>query len=119
MLKFNANRMSMSDRIKTLRDYTNHYHKSVVSPEKFWGEIAENFDWRKKWNQVLSWDFETPKISWFENAKLNLTENIFERLLSTHENKTAIIWEPNDPRKNPIHLTYGELFKATVNLPMQ
>ena len=113
MLKFSANRMPMSDRIETLRDYTNDYHKSVVSPEKFWSEIAENFDWRKKWDQVLSWDFETPKISWFENAELNLTENIFERLLPTHENKTAIIWEPNDPKKNPIHLTYGELFKAT------
>ena len=49
MLKFNANRMPMSDRIKTLRDYTNDYHKSLVSPEKFWGEIAENLDWRKKW----------------------------------------------------------------------
>ena len=53
-----------------------------------------------------------PKISWFENAKLNLTENIFERLLPTHENKTAIIWEPNDPRKNPIPDLW-RLFKAT------
>ena len=82
----------MSVRIKTLRDYTNDYYKSITSPDKFWSEIAENFDWRKKWEQVLDWDFETPKISWFKNAELNLTENIFERLLPTHADKTAIIW---------------------------
>ena len=70
----------MTVRIKTLRDYTNDYHNSVTSPEKFWGEIAENFYWRKKWDQVLDWDFETPNISWFKNAELNLTENIFEKL---------------------------------------
>ena len=103
----------MSYRIKTLRDYTNNYHNSVTSPDKFWSEVAEHFDWKTKWDKVLSWDFQTPKVSWFENAQLNLTENIFERLLPTHENKTAIIWEPNDQEANSIHLTYGELFKAT------
>ena len=102
----------MSDRINNLRDYTNDYHKSVTSPEKFWSEIAEQFDWKKKWDQVLNWDFETPQVNWFENAELNLTENIFERLLPTHKNKTAIIWEPNDPEADSIKLTYGELFKA-------
>ncbi len=102
----------MSYRITNLRDYANEYHKSVTSPEKFWSEIAEQFDWKKKWDQVLNWDFETPQVNWFENAELNLTENIFERLLPTHKNKTAIIWEPNDPEADSIKLTYGELFKA-------
>jgi acetyl-CoA synthetase len=103
----------MSVRIKTLRDYTNDYYNSIMSPDKFWSEIAENFDWRKKWEDVLDWDFETPKISWFKNAELNLTENIFEKLLPTHADKTAIIWEPNDPKSDAISMTYGELFKAT------
>ena len=62
MLKFNANRMSMKDRIKTLRDYTNDYHKSVVSPENFGGNCGK-FRLEEKWNQVLSWDFETPKLA--------------------------------------------------------
>ena len=103
----------MSNRIKSLRDYTNDYYQSVSNPEKFWADIADHFNWKKKWDRVLNWDFETPNITWFENAQLNLTENIFERLLPTHKNKTAIIWEPNDPKAEPIHLTYGELFKAT------
>ena len=105
--------MSMKTKIQSLRDYSNDYHESVVDPEKFWSKIADNFVLKKKLDKVLDWDFETPKVTWFENAELNLTENIFERLLTTHENKTAIIWEPNDSEAAPIHLTYGELFKAT------
>ena len=53
------------------------------------------------------------KIQWFKNAKLNITENIFEKLIQTHKDKTAIIWEPNDPSSSPIHLSYGELYKQT------
>ena len=103
----------MNNRIKSLRDYVIDYHKSVKYPEKFWSEIAEQFEWKKKWDKVLNWDFEAPEVNWFENAELNLTENIFERLISTHENKTAIIWEPNEPSGDSIKLTYGDLFKAT------
>ena len=81
---FTTNRIPMSDRIKNLRDYANHYHKSVTSPEKFWSEIAEQFDWKKKWDQVLNWDVETYR-SIGSNAELNLTENILKRLLPTHK----------------------------------
>ena len=103
----------MSNKIISLRNYSNDYHESLEFPEKFWANIADHFNWKRKWDRVLSWDFETPTVIWFENAKLNLTENIFERLLPTHENKTAIIWEPNDPDVDPLYLTYGELFRAT------
>jgi acetyl-CoA synthetase len=103
----------MKFKIQNLRDYANEYHNSVVSPEDFWSEIADYFHWKKKWDKVLEWDFDTPSISWFKNAELNLTENIFEKLLPTHEHKTAIIWEPNDTSADAISITYGELFKAT------
>ena len=103
----------MKFKIQNLRDYANEYHNSVVSPEDFWSEIADYFHWKKKWDKVLEWDFDTPSISWFKNADLNLTENIFEKLLPTHEHKTAIIWEPNDASADAISITYGELFKAT------
>ena len=75
--------MFVNNKIQSLKDYTNDYHNSIETPEKFWSEIADRFDWKKKWDKVLDWDFETPKVTWFENAKLNLTENIFERLLPT------------------------------------
>ena len=103
----------MNHQIRNLLEYTNDYIKSITNPEDFWEEIANSFNWRERWEKTLDWDFKTPKIEWFKNAKLNLTENIFERLLLTHKNKTAIIWEPNDPKISSIHISYGELFKQT------
>ncbi|MBU82369.1 MAG: acetate--CoA ligase [Flammeovirgaceae bacterium] len=103
----------MNHQIKNLFEFTNEYNKSIIKPEEFWAKIAESFQWRKRWEKVLEWDFESPKIQWFKNAKLNLTENIFEKLIQTHKDKTAIIWEPNDPSSSPIHLSYGELYKQT------
>ncbi|PDH46000.1 MAG: acetate--CoA ligase [Flavobacteriales bacterium MED-G15] len=103
----------MNYQIKNLLEYTNAYDKSVSNPEQFWEEIANGFQWKKKWDKTLDWNFDTPKLEWFRNGKLNLTENIFEKLLPTHRDKTAIIWEPNDPDAPSIHLSYGELYIET------
>ena len=95
----------MSNKIQSLSGYIHEYQKSVNEPEKFWARIAESFHWQKPWDKVLSWNFENPEIRWFENAKLNITENIFERHLFTHGDKTAIIWEPNDVNEKALHIT--------------
>ena len=100
-------------RIKSLSDYFKKYELSEKDPESFWSEIAESFTWKKKWDKVLDWDFEKVNINWFQNAKLNITENIFERNLKQRGGKTAIIWEPNDPSESPIHITYKELYEET------
>ena len=100
-------------RISNLREYCTQYQRSIDNPEEFWAEVAESFFWRKKWNRVLNWEFQTPKVTWFENAKLNLTENIFERQLDKIKDRTAIIWEPNDPKRKSVSVTYGELYEQT------
>ena len=100
-------------RIKSLSDYFKKYELSEKDPESFWSEIAESFTWKKKWDKVLDWDFEKVNINWFQNAKLNITENIFERNLKERGDKTAIIWEPNDPSEAPIYITYKELYEET------
>ena len=100
-------------RIKSLSDYFKKYELSEKDPESFWSEIAESFTWKKKWDKVLDWDFEKVNINWFQNAKLNITENIFERNLKERGDKTAIIWEPNDPLESPIHITYKKLYEET------
>lgn len=98
--------------IKNLEEYFQVYRKSVREPENFWEEVAEeHFTWRKKWDNVLSWDFNKPEVKWFENAKLNITENCIDRYLFTNADKTAIIWEPNDPEEKAQHISYGELHK--------
>ncbi len=101
----------MALKINSLGGYIHEYQKSVNTPEKFWEEIAENFYWRKKWDKVLEWNFEEPRVEWFKNAKFNITENIFERNLFTHADKTAIIWEPSDPTEPALHITYQELYE--------
>ena len=100
-------------RITSLSDYFKKYEQSEKDPEKFWSEVADNFIWKKKWDKLLDWNFESVDIKWFKNAKLNITENIFERNLKDRGDKTAIIWEPNDPNEPSIHLTYNELYEET------
>ena len=100
----------MAIKIKTLSGYFHEYQKSITDPLAYWEQQAETFYWRKKWDCVLDYNFEEPKIEWFINGKLNITENIFERHLFTRKNQTAIIWEPNNPDENAETITYGELF---------
>jgi acetyl-CoA synthetase len=92
--------------IKSLDEYNEVYKQSVEQPEQFWAGIADHFQWRKKWDSVLSWNFSEPKIKWFEGAKLNITENCLDRHLEKNGDKPAIIWEPNDPEKDTITLSY-------------
>ena len=90
--------------------YLNAYQESMEHPERFWEEIAEeNFVWRKKWENIVDWDFSKPEIKWFEGAKLNITENCIDRHLETRGDKTAILFEPNDPNEKAEHITYSQL----------
>ncbi|MCR9263358.1 MAG: acetate--CoA ligase [Flavobacteriaceae bacterium] len=96
--------------IKHLEEYFQVYRKSVRNPEDFWEEVAEeHFFWRKRWNSVLEWDFTKPEIKWFDGAQLNITENCIDRHLRSRGDKTAILFEPNDPNEEAEHITYREL----------
>tara|TARA_B110001469_G_scaffold125720_1_gene141729 strand:- start:10859 stop:12760 length:1902 start_codon:yes stop_codon:yes gene_type:complete len=98
--------------IKNLEDYDKNYTAAVQNPEEFWATIAkENFTWKRPWSQVLDWDFSIPKVSWFEGAQLNITENCIDRHLETNGDKTAILFEPNNPKDPSEAITYKELHK--------
>lgn len=99
----------MSSQIQTLSGYIYEYQRSVQDPEHFWSRIANAFFWHKRWDKVVEWDFEKPKIEWFKNARMNITENILERHLFILGDKPAIIWEPNDPEEAHRTITYREL----------
>lgn len=101
----------MVPKVSTLGGYIFEYQKSVSNPTGFWANVADSYYWRKKWHNILDWDFRRGYMRWFEGAKLNITENIFERQLFYRANQTAIIWEPNDPKEACRTLTYGELFE--------
>ncbi len=95
--------------IDSYEAYQQAYQMSVEQPEAFWSDIASHFQWRKKWDKVLEWNFHEPKISWFEGAQLNITENCLDRHLETNGNKLALVWEPNDPKERFVRYTYREL----------
>lgn len=98
--------------IKSLEEYFQVYRKSVRYPEIFWEEIAEeHFVWKKKWNKVMQWDFSKPEVKWYEGAQLNITENCIDRHLTVRGNKTAILFEPNNPDEEAQHISYNELSK--------
>lgn len=98
--------------IKNLKEYHNNYSEAVENPEAFWATIAkENFTWKRPWSTVLDWDFYIPKVSWFEGAQLNITENCIDRHLEHNGNKTAILFEPNNPKDASQAISYNELHK--------
>ena len=101
--------MEFKFKIKNVEDHTQATEAASQEPEKFWGDVAEEFTWKGRWNKVLDWNFEEPKIKWFEGAKLNITENCLDRHLAENGDTTALIWEPNDPADEALSFTYKEL----------
>ena len=106
----------MDFRIKDFDEYKEQYDKSIQQPEEFWGGIAEKYTWKKKWSNVLKWNFEEPRIEWFIGGQLNITENCLDRHLEERGNKLALIWEPNDPKERFVRFTYKELHEEVCRM---
>ena len=95
--------------IKSLEEYKKIHARSIKEPDKFWGELAEQLDWYKKWDKVLEADFKEAKHQWFVGGKLNVTYNCLDRNLKTwRKNKAALIWEGDIGDTKT--LTYEELY---------
>jgi len=89
--------------------YQEMYRRSIEDSDKFWAEEAEKFiDWEQPWSDVSSYDFSTGEASWFTGGKLNVTVNCIDRHLATKADKTALIWEGDDPSQSE-HISYQQL----------
>lgn len=102
----------MTLQVKTLAEYQDAYQKSVDDPEGFWEEQANTFQWKKKWDKTLEWNFKDPDVKWFVGGKLNITENCLDRHLADRGDQVAILFEPNDPTAPNTSYTYKELHAA-------
>lgn len=103
--------------VKSLEQYFKHYNKSIREPRKFWDKIAdENFTWYQKWDKVVEFDMQEAQVKWFVNAKVNITKNCIDRHLAKRGEKTAIIFEPNDPKEEAQHITYNELYERVSKM---
>lgn len=96
-------------RIRDMKSYREAYRKSVEDPAGFWAEVADEFEWKKRWDHVLNWDFQRFDVRWYEGAILNITENCLDRHLATRGDQIAILWEPNNPEVQHRTLTYRQL----------
>ena len=91
--------------------YQDEYKKSISDPDKFWKNKARSLDWIKDFSKVKESVFgEEVKIKWFSDGSLNASYNCLDRHLKDRGNKTAIIWESDDP-SNSKKITYNQLHK--------
>ncbi|MCZ7675080.1 MAG: acetate--CoA ligase [Roseovarius sp.] len=91
--------------------YEEMYDASINRPESFWTEQGKRLDWIRPFTRVNDASFELGKVSikWFEDGQLNVSANCIDRHLGTRGDQTAIIWEPDDPDAEALHITYAEL----------
>ena len=95
--------------IKSMAQYKKLYQRSMDDPEGFWGELAEQLDWFKKWDKVREYDFVEGNIKWFQGGKINVSYNCLDRHLNTwRKNKAALIWEGEPVGESRVY-TYQQL----------
>jgi acetyl-CoA synthetase len=102
--------------INNLEKYFRQYRRSVRAPRKFWSEIAQNYEWMSPWEKVLEYDMNDANFSWFIGGKLNITQNALDRHISIRPDKTAILFEPNDPNEKAQAISYTELLSRVNQL---
>ena len=92
--------------------YEEMYKESISNPIKFWSENGKRIDWIKNYEKVrdFSYDQKNLYIKWFEDGTLNASYNCIDRHLKNNGNKTAIIWEGDNPDEQKL-ITYYELYK--------
>ena len=96
------------------QQYQDMYRQSVDDPEAFWREHGKRLEWIKPYTQVknTTFDYDNLSIKWYEDGTLNAAANCLDRHLETRGDKTAIIFEGDDPSESR-HVSYRELHTET------
>ena len=105
------------DLLETLHvpDYQSIYEESIHDPERFWGKIAEDFVWTRKWDRVLEWNPQNYEARWFPGSLLNITTNMLDRHIEEGlANKVALIAISDDG--NERIYTYGRIMDEVNRL---
>jgi len=92
------------------------YRASVETPDAFWLEQAQRLDWFTAPTVGGEWAYDSVAIRWFEDGTLNLCHNAVDRHLPLHADRTALIFEPDDPAAASRTLTYGELHREVLRM---
>ena len=99
--------------INSLEQYREMYQQSIDDPEKFWAKESKRIDWIEPYTNLKDVSFaqDDVHIRWFEGGKLNACYNCVDRHLDEHGDRTALIFEPDDPSNDARHITYRELYE--------
>jgi acetyl-CoA synthetase len=97
--------------------YQELYARSVEDAGSFWAEQAGRIDWIKPFTRVKNTSFGPGSVSikWFEDGVTNVAQNCIDRHLLRLKNRTAIIWEGDDPNESK-HITYQQLHDEVCRL---
>ncbi|MBE0453563.1 acetate--CoA ligase [Roseovarius autotrophicus] len=98
--------------------YARMYAESIRDPEGFWREHGKRIDWIKPYTKVknTSFAYDNVSVKWFEDGTLNVSANCIDRHLATRGDQTAIIWEPDSPTDEALHISYRELHAQTCKM---
>ena len=101
MKKYSLSLAEKENSIISEEDFNTEYLESINNPEAFWKiKAEETLDWFSNWNEVALSKMEVGEVEWFKAGKLNACFNCVDRHLETCGDKTAIIWEGDDPKDN-------------------
>jgi acetyl-CoA synthetase len=96
--------------------YQEMFERAARDPDGFWSEQSRRIAWMKGPTRIKNTSFAGGvSIKWFEDGTLNASANCLDRHLATHGDKTAIIWESDDPSVSK-HVTYRELYEQVCRL---
>ena len=111
MKTYSVSEAKKKNSIISEEDFNIEYQESINNPESFWQKKAEEtLDWFSNWDEVAASDLEAGEVAWFKTGKLNACFNCVDRHLENHANKTAIIWEGDDPNDSK-EISFQELHK--------
>lgn len=98
--------------------YENLYRASVDDPEAFWGDVAKRLDWMRAPTKIkdVSFDLKDFRIRWYEDGELNASVNCLDRQLDKRGDKTALLFEPDDPSHPAQKITYRQLHRRVCKL---
>jgi len=97
--------------------YQSMMSDSVSDPDAFWARVAERIDWYVKPTRIrdVNFDADDFRIRWYEDGVLNLSVNCLDRQLATRGDKTALLFEGDDPSVSH-RVSYRELYERTCRL---
>jgi acetyl-CoA synthetase len=99
-------------------DYARDYAASVADPDAYWAKVAQRLDWFTAPTTIkdVSYHVKDFHIHWYADGELNASVNCLDRHLATRGDKTALIFEPDDPATPSQRISYRELYERVCKL---